>query len=121
MQYKIERMDGYLRAELRERRTGPESEEFIRALTAKSAEDGCTRILIYVRHSRPIYKLQSYGILEYFRTIATSPASRVALLSDSEEMRSSQHYIEMLGREQGANVRAFRDEPAALEWLRGSA
>lgn len=69
---------------------------------------------------RPIYKLQSYGITEYFRHAAANPANRVALLSDSEEMRSSQQYIEMFGREQGANVRAFRDEASALEWLRGA-
>ena len=121
MHYKIERMQGYLRAELNERRTGPDSEAFIRALTAKSAEESCPRVLIFVRHSRPIFKLQAYGILEYFRTVAANPANRVALLSDSDEMRSSQQYIEMLGREQGANVRAFRDEPAAVEWLRDTA
>lgn len=82
------------------------------------APDGCMRVLVYVRNSRPIFKLQAYGITEYFRQVAANPANRVALLSDSEEMRSSQQYIEMLGREQGAHVRAFRDEPSALDWLR---
>jgi hypothetical protein len=116
MHYRIERMQDYLRAELSERRTAEESVDFVRALTAKSAQ--CTRILISVRNSRPIFKLQPYGILEYFRGIAASGDTRVALTADTDEMRSSQQYIEMLGREQGANVRAFRDEAGALEWLR---
>jgi hypothetical protein len=118
MHYYIERMQDYLRAELSDRRTAEDVREFIDALVAKAAESGCSRLLIYVRKSRPIFKLQSYGILEYFKSVAANPANRVALIADSDEMRSSQQYVEMLGREQGANVRAFRDEAAALEWLR---
>jgi hypothetical protein len=118
MHYKIELAQDYLRAELFERKTPEDTQQFIQALMAKALEAGCTRMLVCVRHSRPIFKLQSYGIVEFFRRVASNPANRVALLSDSEEMRSSQQYIEMLGREQGAKVRAFRDEPAALLWLR---
>ena len=43
---------------------------------------------------------------------------RVALLADAEELRAAHEYIEVLARQQGANVRAFRDEAQALEWLR---
>ena len=43
---------------------------------------------------------------------------RVALLADSEELRAAHEYIEVLARQQGANVRAFREELPALEWLR---
>jgi hypothetical protein len=118
MHYKIELAQDYLRAELFERKTPEDTQQFIQALMAKALEAGCTRMLVCVQHSRPIFKLQSYGIVEFFRRVAANPANRVALLSDSEEMRSSQQYIEMLGREQGAKVRAFRDEPAALLWLR---
>jgi hypothetical protein len=118
MHYKIELAQDYLRAELFERKTPEDTQQFIQALMAKALEAGCTRMLVCVRHSRPIFKLQSYGIVEFFRRVAANPANRVALLSDSEEMRSSQQYIEMLGREQGAKARAFRDEPAALLWLR---
>jgi hypothetical protein len=121
MHYKIELLQDYLRAELSERETAEETQEFIQALNAKAAQDGCRRVLILVRKSRPIFKLQSYGITEYFRTLAGNPDHRVALVSDSDEMRSSQQYIEMLGREQGAKVRAFRNEASALEWLRSEA
>lgn len=118
MHYKIELAQDYLRAELFERKTPEDTQQFIQALMAKTLEAGYTRVLVCVRQSRPIFKLQSYGIVEFFKRVACNPANRVALLSDTEEMRSSQQYIEMLGREQGAKVRAFRDEPAALQWLR---
>jgi hypothetical protein len=121
MRYKIETARDHLRAELSDRKTPEETQQFIEALIAKALESGCMRVLICVRNSRPIFKLQSYGIPEYFRQIAAHPDNRVALVSDSEEMRSSQQYIEMLGREQGANVKSFRDEAAALQWLRGQA
>jgi hypothetical protein len=119
MHYKIEPVQDYVRAELSDRKTAADTHDFIRALEAKVAEAGCTRVLICVRNSRPIFKLQSHGITKYFRNLAANPANRVALISDSDEMRSSQQYIEMLGREQGAKVRSFRDEVSALEWLRG--
>lgn len=117
MHYRIEQVHNYLRAELSNRKTTEEAQQFIRALLAKAAQCGCTRVLICVRNSRPIFKLNDYGINEYFRQIAANPANRVALLSDSDDMRSSQQYIEMLGRERGANVKAFRDEASALAWL----
>ena len=121
MHYKIDQAQGYLRAELFDRETAEEAQAFIRALSAKAVQGGWTRVLISVHNSRPIFKLQAYGIPEYFRGLAENPANRVALVSDSDAMRSSQQYIEMLGREHGAKVRAFKDEAAALEWLRSEA
>ena len=59
-------------------------------------------LLVSVRNSRPIFKVDQY---------------RIALLADSEELRASHEYIEVLARQQGANVRAFRDEASALDWL----
>ena len=38
-------------------------------------------------------------------------------LADSEEVRASHQYIEVLATQQGAKVRAFSDEPRALNWL----
>jgi hypothetical protein len=121
MHYKIELAHGFIRAELSERRTAEETQEFIKAVAAQTAQTGCARVLVSVRKSRPIYKINSYGITEYFRQAAANPDGRVALVSDSDDMRSSQQYIEMLGREQGAKVKAFRDESAAIEWLRSTA
>ncbi len=107
MHYKIEPLQDYVRAEVSDRKTAADTHDFIRALEAKVAEAGLTRVLICVRQSRPIFKLQSHGITEYFRNVAANPANRVALISDSDDMRSSQHYIEMLGREQGPRCARF--------------
>jgi len=46
---------------------------------------------------------------------------RVARLADSEEVRASHQYIEVLAAQQGAKVRAFQDEARALSWLRAAA
>ena len=78
----------------------------------------CPRMLVWVRRSRPIFKVEQYRISEHFKQVAANQEVRVALLADTEELRAAHEYIEVLARQQGANVRAFRDEPTALEWLR---
>ena len=69
-----------------------------------------------VRNSRPIFKVDPYRISDSFKQLAGRNL-RVALLADSEEVRASHQYIEVLARQQGAELRAFRDEPGALHWL----
>lgn len=104
-----------LRAELFRRQTGEEMQEFTKALNAEMRKSGCNRVLISVRHSRPLFEAEQYAGLT---RLAGDGAVRVALVGDSEELRASHHYIELLTRQQGANVRGFNDEGSALEWLR---
>jgi hypothetical protein len=106
-----------LRAELYRRETVDETREFIAALAAKARQSGCARLLVSVRNSRPIFKVEQYGISQAFREMARNPALRVALVGDSEGLRSAHQYIELLARQQNVNLRAFRDEAAALQWL----
>jgi hypothetical protein len=117
MRYTIEMASDHLRAELFGCETAGETHEFLSALAQKSLEAGMTRMLIWVRNSRPIFKVDEYGITEFFK-LAASKAYRVALLGDSDELRASQQYVEVLARPHGANVRAFRAEASALKWLR---
>jgi hypothetical protein len=117
MHYTIVQGKGHVRAELFGRQTVPETEEFIRALTEEVLRGGVTMVLVWVRNSRPIFKVDQYRIAEQFRRLAENPQYRVALLADSDEVRASHEYIEVLARQQGANVRAFRDEASALDWL----
>ncbi len=100
------------------RQSVAETQEFIRAATEEAVKHRCPRILVWVRRSRPIFKVEQYRISEHFKQIAANPQVRVALLADTEELRAAHEYIEVLARQQGANVRVFRDEPSALEWLR---
>ena len=121
MQYKFTLLQDCLRAELIGRESVVETQEFIRAAMDEAAKLRCPRMLVWVRRSRPIFKVEQYRISEHFKQIAANPQIRVALLADSEALRAAHEYIEVLARQQGANVRAFRDEPSALEWLRAGA
>src|SRR5882762_5080804 len=104
-----------LRAELSRRETAEEMQEFIRALNAEIQQRGCNLILIRVVHSRPIFSADQYAGLT---RLAADPGIRIALVADSEELRASHHYVELLTRQQGANVRGFNDEASAVDWLR---
>ena len=48
-----------------------------------------------------------------------TPACQIALVGDTEEVNSANEYIELVARQQGVNVRAFRDEAAAVRWVAG--
>jgi hypothetical protein len=121
MHYTITQGQGHLRAELFGRETVDQTLEFVGALTGAALENGARSVLVMVRNSRPIFKVDKTNIAEQFRRLAAQPAYRVALLADADELRASHEYIEILARQQGANVRAFRDEASALEWLGAAA
>ena len=121
MHFTIEKGQGVLRAELFGRSSAQELPQFVGALNDSVRSTGMKRVLVWVRNSRPIFKVDQAGLPEQFRLLAGDPEYRVALLADSEELRSSHEYIEMLARQQGAALRAFRDEGAALAWLLGDA
>src|SRR5438552_13412550 len=118
MRYKFTMIHDCLRAELVGRESVDETQEFIRAVAAEAQKTRCPRILVWVRRSRPIFKVEQYRISEHFRQLAGNPELRVALLADAEELRAAHEYIEVLARQQAANVRAFREEAPALEWLK---
>ena len=117
MHYRFQSAQDHLRAELIGRQTVEETLQFIAALVAAAREHSATRILIWVRSSRPIFKVEQYNLPEKFRQLAMIKEVRVALLADSDEVRASHQYLELLAGLQGANVRAFRDESRALNWL----
>ena len=118
MHFHFELMQDHLRAELFGRQTAEETLEFVQALVAEARKSAEARILIWVRNSRPIFKLEQYKVPERFRQLASARGVRVALLADSDEVRASHQYLEVLAAQQGAALRAFRDEPRALGWLR---
>ena len=117
MRYTIHDLGGCLRGELVGRETIEQTREFLAALAHKALAARCTRVLIVVRESRTIFQVEKYGISQWFRELAAQPEVRVALVGDSSEMRAAHEYIQMLARQRQANVRAFRDEAAALDWL----
>jgi hypothetical protein len=117
MHFEFEHSPQCLRATLYGRQTVEETLQFIAALTAEARKHAATRFLIWVRNSRPIFKVEQYKVSEQFRQLAENEAVRVALLADSDEVRASHQYLEVLATQQGAQVRAFREEKRALQWL----
>jgi hypothetical protein len=122
MYYTIKVAHGVLRAELFGRKTAEETQEFIAAVAAEALRTGVTRVLVWVRGSRPIFRVEQYGLSEHFKRAAANPAGyRIALLADAEELRSAHEYVETLARQQGVALRSFRSEAAALDWLESPA
>ena len=119
MRFSIEPREGYLHAVVLGRDTPEQMREFLLAVHAACGEHGTPRILISVRQSRAVFKPEDYGLGGYANELVT-PACQIAVLGDTDEVNSANEYIEMVARQQGVNVRAFRDEQAALRWLDGA-
>jgi hypothetical protein len=117
MEFSITLREGYLRLEVYGRETAEETKRYLAALAAESASTGCRKAMVWIRSSRPIFRVAQYDIGEFFKQALAAPGAKVALLADSTEIRASQQYVEVLARQQGVEVRAFADEIAAVAWL----
>lgn len=123
MKFSIEAREGYLHALVHGRDTAEQMREFQLAVHAACREHAQPKILISVRRSRAMFKPEDYGLdgstRGYVNELVT-PACQVALVGDTEELNTANEYIELVARQQGLNVRAFRDERGALRWLEGA-
>jgi len=117
MWYQITDAQGYLRAELFGRETVQQTREFLGAVAAESIRKQCYRIFIFVHSSRPIFAVEKYG-LSSFIELAVKYSGKIAILADSAEIRIAHEYIVMLARLRGVNVRSFREEAVAIQWLK---
>lgn len=117
MQATITFNSDHIKAELSDRQTALETQEFLQAVTAAAEARKCARVLISVKGSKSLFKVEEYGISAYFKLLASDRSYRVALLCDSDETRASHEYIVLLARQHGAQVRSFRSEPNAVAWL----
>jgi hypothetical protein len=116
MRFSIDAREGYLHAVVYGRDTPEQMREFQLAVHAASKEHRLPKILMAVRQSRAIFKPEDYGLNSYVNELVT-PACQIALLGDTDEVNAANEYIELVARQQGMNVRAFRDERSALRWL----
>ena len=117
MRYRFTLREDWLSAELIGRESIAETVDFIQALAVEAAKARCARVMVQVRRSRPIFTVEKYRISSYLRQLAAVPEARVALVGDSAEVHAAHEYIEVLAKQQNANVRAFRDEAQARQWL----
>lgn len=110
-------LPGYLKAEMVERDTPAETEEFVRALVAEIRARRADRVLVSTRRSRPVFKVEDWKLSAALDQVMGIPGLRVAFVSDTRELAMSQEYIALLARQRGLEFRVFPGEPAAAEWL----
>src|SRR5690349_11085423 len=89
MRYQFSVVQDCLRAELIGRESVAETQEFIRAIGEEAQKWKLARIIVSVRRSRPIFKVEQYRISEHFKALGANPALRVALVGDSEALRAA--------------------------------
>jgi hypothetical protein len=116
--YSIEPRAGFLYAEVSQRETAAEMREFLTAVQSACRQYALPKILLVVRRSRAVFKPEDYGLSGYANELAT-PECQIAVIGDTDEVNAAHEYIELVARQQGLNVRAFRDERIALRWLGG--
>ena len=108
----------HVRAEVHGRETAEETTLFLREAAEAALKHERRRILLVVRESRAIFKVEEFNLSEYFKAMVERPGYRIALVGDSSEVHAAHGYIEVLARQRGLAVRAFREEATALKWLR---
>lgn len=117
MDYEIAVESRYLRAKMSGRDTGEETREFLRSIILENLKYQRSSILLDLRSSRPIFHAKPHGFFEFFRMLADGSSCKIALLGDADDLHMSHEYVALLARQQGMNVRSFRDEADALLWL----
>jgi hypothetical protein len=118
MDYRISAEDGFLRADLLERETADETRTFLQAVVLATVNHRCSRILMHVRLSKPLFTIDRHGVLRILKRIASDPTHKIALLGDTVELGMSHDYVSLLGRQQGICVRSFQREAEAVGWLK---
>ena len=116
MNYSLSAGPDYFLCELFNRRTAEETAQFLQAAHRAVVEAQAERVLLCVRTSRALFKVEDYR-LHSMIDVAMDLGLKVALSSDSVDIYLSHQYVEMLARQRGLDLRAFPSPKRALEWL----
>ena len=117
VQLGFERIGGVLRVDIRGRETAEQTRELAEAVFAERERQGVTAVLLRVRESRTIFKVEQYGLSGILERIAAIPGLRVAAVAEDAELHAAHQYIELLARQRAVAYRAFKSEADALAWL----
>lgn len=107
-----------LRAELLDRESTEETRSFLEAVLRENRRYRRPCLLIHVSSSRPVFHVEQHGLIDCFRDLAQSGVSQIALMGDTEELRLSHEYLELISQQHGLDVRSFTDEQTAIGWFR---
>jgi hypothetical protein len=116
--FNIDVASGYLKAEMIGRETAEQTAEFVDAILAALRDKGVFRVLVSIRRSRPVFKVEDWNLSAALDKATGIPGLRVAFISDTRELGMSQDYIAFLARQRGLQFEAFSTEQAAVAWLR---
>lgn len=118
MHLKFELLADVLRVEIRERETPEETREAVDKTLAEREKHGALALLIVVRNSRAIFKVEEYGLSQHLGRAAAIPGLRAATVTEDAAVYSAHQYLELIAAQRGVAFRAFRTEAEALAWLR---
>jgi len=118
MKYSISTETGFLKADMFDRETAEETRTFLQAVVSAIINLRCSRVLINVPVSKPLFTVERHGVLELLKRVASDPTHKIALLGDTVELGMSHDYVSLLGRQQGITLRSFQTEAQAVEWLK---
>ena len=117
MRYTIEAREGYLRGELIDRETPQETREFGEALHAVMQEKAVGKLLVVVRSSLPVFRVEEYRLSDFLDRMMAVPGAKIAVVSDSRELAAAHEYVQLIAAQRGLPLRAFSSEPPAVRWL----
>lgn len=117
LKFTIEARAGYIKAEMRDRQTAEETRQFVGALVDAVRSHHIFRVLISVRESRAIFKVEEWHFSDAVAQAMRMGGLKVAFISDAPEVSMSQQYIAMLGRQRGLAFKDFASEAEAVAWL----
>ena len=115
MRYAIAIDRDIVRAELIGAENVEETKQFLRAVAGYAST--YLQFLLRVRSSKAVFRLEQQGLIESLHEVARSPSHRIAWLADGWDLQISFEYLELLARQHMLNVRSFRSESRALQWL----
>lgn len=119
MRCNIDTLPRYLRLEFVGRETIADARACVEVTLTELEKSGVTKVVIVVRESNPVFRVEQYGLSEVLTAFARIAGLRIAFVSDTAELFASHEYLALLAKQRGVDIGAFRDEASAVKWLLG--
>lgn len=120
MVYTIRLELDYLRADLFNRETAEETQEFFDQVAGQALHNRCSKVLIWVHCSSPVFAVDRLGFFTQLRGLSADPSHKIGLLADTADLGYAHEYLAALGSLHSMNVRHFADQRSAIAWLRAA-
>ena len=120
MQYQIQADEEFLRVTISGRDADRPPSEICAAVLAESRKQSRKRILIELDQQFPLSPTSQYHLVTNLPKLGFTN-ERIALVHRKPEHQNANHFVNLLGRNHGVNVRNFTGLDPAKDWLRGEA